>query len=109
MCGRSACGLATIRQYQRVNRLDLFRTALTKSRDHVARWGEHPAIQSIIAQLEYLQAIESDATKDRSRLSDNIIGVLAAREIEDRDMPLAELLHEVSDEARKMPRGGKVR
>ena len=92
-----------------MDRLNLFRTALTKSRDHVARWGEHPAIQSIIAQLEYLEAVESDPAKDRSRLGDIIIGVLAAREIEDRDMPLAELLHEVSGEARKMPRGAKVR
>lgn len=87
-----------------MDRLSLFRTALTKSREHVAQWGEHPAIQSIIAQLEYLEAIESDPTKDRSRLGDIIIGVLGAREIEDRDMQLADILHEVSGEARRMPR-----
>jgi hypothetical protein len=86
-----------------MDRLALFRSALAKSRDHVVRWGEHLAIQSIIAQLEYLEAVEADPTSDRSRLTSINLGVLAAREIEGRDMPLAELLYEVSGEVEKMP------
>jgi len=88
----------------RMDRLTLFRSALSKSRDHVQRWGEHRAIQSIIAQLQYLEAVEAGVMKDRSRLSEINLGVLAAREIEDRDMPLAELLYEVTGELQNMPR-----
>lgn len=87
-----------------MDRLTLFRSALSKSRDHVQRWGEHRAIQSIMAQLEYLEAVETAATEDRSRLNEINLGLLAAREIEDRDMPLAELLYEVNGQLQKMPR-----
>lgn len=92
-----------------MDRLNLFRTALTISREHAKQWGQHPAIRSIIVQLEYLEAAEMDSTKDRSRLNDIIVGLLAVREIEDRDKPLSELLYKMSSEAEEMPRPFKLR
>ena len=85
-----------------MNRLALFESALESSRAHALKWGDHVAILSIIAQLEYLIEVETGREQDRSRLEDIIIGLLAVREIEVRDLELAHILYSVGDEARKL-------
>jgi hypothetical protein len=89
-----------------MDRLGLLQAALDRSHDHIERWGEHDAILSIIAQLEYLEGLETRRLSDRSHLSGITLGVLAVREIEGRDMPLADILHRVSAEAGRMREGG---
>ncbi|WP_172961276.1 immunity protein Tsi6 family protein [Asticcacaulis excentricus] len=59
-------------------------------------------LTSIFNQLEYLIQLDTKKTTDRGRLSEIIIGVQAAKEIEDIDMSLAELLCRVSAEVDKM-------
>lgn len=83
-------------------RLELFETALKTSK-HVR--SKHPApgvIDSVIAQLEYLIQLETARSSDRSRLPNLTIGFLAARDIAEIDRPLADMLHSVADEARRM-------
>ena len=75
-----------------MNRIELFNTAKRDCEQLEARYPECRALQSIKAQLDYLISLESGSNKDRSRIKDIIIGVLAAREIEPRDIALAELL-----------------
>ena len=61
-----------------------------------------PTIASIVRQLDYLIALESGQSTDRSRLKDVVLGVQAAREIEALDERCAETLHEVSARVRAM-------
>jgi hypothetical protein len=83
-------------------RLTLFHNALDGCKRLQVIYPASRPIQSIIAQLDYLIALETGQCSDRTRLKDINIGVLAAREVEDMDMQVAELLHTVSAEARRM-------
>lgn len=87
-----------------MDRLRLFRLARAEASAHEERWGSHQAIQWIIEQLEYLEGVEVGSIEDRSLLRRINLGLLAAREIEDRDARLAKLLHKVSAEVEKMPK-----
>ncbi|HEY2659310.1 MAG TPA: immunity protein Tsi6 family protein [Caulobacteraceae bacterium] len=87
-----------------MERLSRLEAALEQSLDHVDLWGEHAAIRSIIIQLEYLIGLETGRTQDRSPIRDISIGVLAAREIEGRDVALAQLLHAVADDVKRADR-----
>ena len=59
-------------------------------------------IASIVRQLDYLIALGSGQSTDRSRLEDVVLGVQAAREIEALDERCAEAMHEVSARVRAM-------
>jgi len=52
--------------------------------------------------LLYLLAVEQGEEKDRSHLEWNGFGVIAAREIEDADMHLAETFYAISAMTREM-------
>lgn len=56
---------------------------------------------SIIEQLEYLRDVESGRNTDLTRISELSIGAMAAKNIEDRDEPFANLLYEIEDEAER--------
>lgn len=84
------------------NRLDLFENAKATCVGLLNERPGNPAIESIVAQLDYLISIEDGTTSDRTKLRDITIGVLAAREIEPLNMEVAEVLHAVAGEARRM-------
>ena len=78
-----------------MNRLALFSEARARSEQVKLQNPSSRALSSIIDQLSYLINVE-DGKVDGSRVKDINIGVLAAREIEDIDLGLANQLHEVS-------------
>jgi hypothetical protein len=84
------------------NRLVLFKRALEGCKRVQAEYPSSRAVSSIIEQLEYPIAAESDKSADRSRLIYINIGVPAARNMEDLDGELADLLHVVSGEIHRM-------
>ena len=84
------------------SRHDLFQRALARCRELLRKYPDDRPLLSISRQLEYLIAVDGGKESDRSRLSEIIIGVLAAREVEPLDEVLAELLHAVSQEASMM-------
>ena len=88
-----------------LKRVEMFRNAVSGCAELQDKRPGNPAVISILAQLEYLIAVETGENPDRTRLKDIIIGVLAAREIEPLDMKLAEQLHGVAGEVRLMTFG----
>lgn len=85
-----------------MTRSALLNDALVQARALQLRYPGARTIASIARQLTYLVELESGGTNDRSRLSDIILGVQAAREIEPLDMDLAETLYKVSSEVKLM-------
>jgi hypothetical protein len=86
-----------------VNRLTEFEEALAEVRRLQAQYAWSSALRSIAEQLEYLAGVER-GDGDRSKLRRINIGVLAAREVEDMDLKLAERLHKISAEVARMVR-----
>lgn len=84
------------------SRLKLFEDAKKKCVELQAIYPSNKALQSISHQIDYLIGVELNPNADRSRLGDIIIGVLTAREIEPLDEGVANILHKVSSEAKKM-------
>lgn len=76
------------------------KAALDKCSEVSARFHNYPPFPSIAAQLSYLLDLSEGRTKDRSRLAEIILGVQAAREIEQLDNEFAEILHDISSEVR---------
>jgi len=62
---------------------------------------------SIVRQLEYMQRALS-GVEDTSRMKDIIVGIYAAREIEDSDPEFANVLYAASEIANKLSRGLNV-
>ena len=87
-----------------MKRAELFVEALTGCQRLLTQFPGHPPLLSVIAQIEYLIALESGARNDRGRLRDINLGLVTARELEVLDPQLADLLHEVSSEAELMGR-----
>ena len=83
-------------------RSSLFKKALAACERLQVRFPQDGALTSIIAQLHYLIDLDAGRTKDRSRLTEIVLGVQAAREIEPLDLKVAELLYRVAEAARKM-------
>lgn len=78
------------------------RRALAETDALEKAYPELQTLTSIAGQLEYLISLDSGETSDRSRLSDIILGVQAAREVEALDMKLAEKLYRIDEEASRM-------
>ncbi|WP_440994564.1 immunity protein Tsi6 family protein [Cysteiniphilum litorale] len=80
----------------------LFETALLECKILLDKYPENVSLISIFNQIEYLLALTTNASCDRSRLNEITIGVITAREIESLDERVADLLYKVSGEARLM-------
>jgi hypothetical protein len=65
-------------------------------------WPTLSYLPSFRKQVAYLRAVERGEEQDRSRLSEINVGVITAKDIEDRDPSVAEALHELADVARRM-------
>lgn len=83
-------------------RIRLFEEALARLRVALEKAPYMFPLESVIAQIQYLLDVESGKSVDRSRLATISVGQIAARDIDNFDESLAELLHEVSAEARDM-------
>jgi hypothetical protein len=84
------------------NPLSLFKRTLKAAQKFKS---SHPSlfvINSIISQLEYLVALQIGMEIDRSRLKDVILGVQAAREIDNLDLKFADLLYQVAEAVERM-------
>jgi hypothetical protein len=84
-----------------LSRIQLFEFALDQCDKLMIKSPNKQSLQSIHQQLEYLLAVAS-SKQDPSRLSEIIIGVLTAREIEPLDAEAAETFYKVAAEARLM-------
>lgn len=79
-----------------------FENALRDTKRLKAEFPWSTPLQSVIDQLEYLIAIESGRSLDTSKLASINIGVIAAREVEDMNIEIANKLYAVSEVVRKM-------
>jgi hypothetical protein len=59
-------------------------------------------LKAIIAQIEYLLAVETGNTRDFTKLKTIIIGRMTAQDIDSLDPQLAEILYLVAAEVRTM-------
>jgi hypothetical protein len=84
------------------DRKQLFQKALTKSMEAFDKAPYMFPLESVIEQLKYLIGIEEGINADSSQLNTINLGQIAARDIEQLDSNLAELLHDVSAEVTKM-------
>ena len=85
-----------------MNRLDLFKTAIFQVNELGSHYPSDAAFNSVRVQLEYLVELETGKRKDRERLNEIIIGVLASREIEPLNAAVADVLYEVVGEVEQM-------
>ncbi len=77
---------------------ELIQLSLHRCQQLRTRYPDVLPIKSLLAQLEYLLALEEGRSDDLSKLQKLTIGVIAAREIEERDAGLAILLYRVLDD-----------
>lgn len=77
------------------------RIALADTSALAGRFPQVGAIQSILAQLRYLEDV-AEGRADDQRLPEIILGVQAAREIEPLDEALADKLHDIAADIRAM-------
>lgn len=84
------------------NRIKLFKDALLAIEKLIQEYPDIQQFESVKNQLNYLLEIEENKRTDIQRLKDIIIGIITVREIEDRDMNVANLMYEVTEEVKKM-------
>jgi hypothetical protein len=89
-----------------MTRLELFEDTLEVTKELRVKNAWSELIPSVIDQLEYLIDLERGRCSDKSRLTTLTIGIITVREIEDLDKDVAEKLHSVSAEVKKMRTGG---
>ena len=70
-----------------MKRSQLFQSALARCRESFMGYPEDPAAPVLIKQLEYLVDLETGVRNDREGLNDITIGIIAARIVEDFDVP----------------------
>lgn len=85
-----------------MRRIDLLNKALVMSEKKYKNNPNYFILKAVIAQLEYLSAVANGHTKDFSKLNTIIIGRMTAHDIDNWDPKLAEILHLVAAEAKKM-------
>lgn len=93
-----------------MSRSALYSEALAKTRAAYAQAPFLFPLESVIDQLEYLIAVDRGAAPG-DRLSSISIGQIAARDIDEFDDELADLLHRVSAEVNRLlgEKGGSLR
>ncbi len=79
-----------------MNRIEIFDKALMELDKFIEKFPSNILVKSIRFQLKYLIELEEGKEKDRSRLSEINLGLIAVREIEGKDDDLAEILYEVN-------------
>jgi predicted RNA binding protein with dsRBD fold (UPF0201 family) len=65
-------------------------------------WPTLSYLPSFRKQVAYLRAVARGEDQYRSRLSEITIGLITAKDIEDRNLSVAETLHELADVARRV-------
>lgn len=83
-------------------RIKLFEKAISEIQTLSEQYPMIEQFQSVKAQLKYLIDIEEGKRSDYERLKDINIGLITVREIEDRNMGIANLMYEVTSEVEKM-------
>lgn len=83
-------------------RIDLLLRAQNQCGKLMVMYPENITLQSIDSQIQYLIDLENGVTNDRSKLSQIIIGVQTAREIEGLDENAADIFYKVASEAKLM-------
>lgn len=91
-----------------MNALNTVTNALALAKSRAEEVPSFAIYQSIIDQLEYLDAVLAGRESDRSRLREIVIGHYGAREFEESDPELARALKDAQLVASKMSRGLKV-
>ncbi|MEQ1820512.1 MAG: immunity protein Tsi6 family protein [Terricaulis sp.] len=69
------------------------------------QYRESAALKSIAEQLDYLIGVERGFVTDRSRIAAVNIGVIAARNVEDMDLGVAEKLQKLNADIARSYRG----
>jgi hypothetical protein len=83
--------------------LELFKGALQRCEEYANIHPQEYPLWTILAdQLAYLVELEAGRRDDRERLATLCVGVMAAKNVEDRDMQLADMLYKVQREVRIM-------
>jgi hypothetical protein len=84
------------------DKLAIFERALMACERLYKAFPQAVTLKSIINQLHYLIDLDTDKTTDRSRLSEIVLGVQAAREVEPLDLDTAEILYQVAELVKTM-------
>ncbi len=87
-----------------MTRIELFKKALAECQRLLQQYPDERSLKSVENQLLYLIDLEEGRRQDRNLLAKINLGLIAAREIEDLELPFAELLHKVSAQADQMRR-----
>jgi hypothetical protein len=85
-----------------MSRLELFATARERAQAALEASPFLFPLESVIAQLDYLIAVEEGTAADLGPLQTMDLGQIAARDIEGVDRDLANMLHSISAEVRRM-------
>lgn len=80
----------------------LLEEGLIKCRQLQKRFPKLSVLDSIANQIEYLKSVIEVESFDRGRLSEIIIGVQTAREVETLDMESAEIFYQISELAKSL-------
>lgn len=87
---------------------ETIKKALKLARERLKVAPNFDIYQSIVSQLEYLEALVDGTETDRSKLNKIIVGHYGVREFEESDPEFADTLTDVQAIASKMARGLKV-
>ncbi|MFN7945844.1 MAG: immunity protein Tsi6 family protein [Blastocatellia bacterium] len=85
-----------------MTRIELFKKALVECQRLLQQYPDEQPLKSVENQLLYLIDLEEGRRHDQKLLARINLGLIAVREIEDLDLPFAELLHKVSAQADQM-------
>jgi len=87
---------------------ETIKRALDLARERLKAAPTFDIYQSIVLQLEYIEALLNGAETDRSKLKKVIVGHYGVREFEESDPEFADALTEAQAIASKMAKGLKV-
>ena len=82
--------------------------ALDLARNRLKSAPDFDVYQSIVSQLEYLEALLNGAETDKSKLKNIIVGHYGVREFEESDPEFSDALTGAQEIASKMSKGLKV-
>ena len=85
-----------------ITRKNVFEKGLVKINQLIDAYPEVSPFESVRNQIKFLIELEEGTRQDSNRLKDIIIGVITVREIEDRDMEVADLMYDIVTEVKKM-------